>query len=219
MTILTILYFIIGLSILILFHEFGHFICAKIFGVYVYEFSLFMGPKLFQFKKGETKYTIRLLPIGGYCSMAGEEDEQSERNEEELASENKEEKLNIPVERTLVGIKGWKKIIIMAAGGLTNIILCFFLLLIYFGTIKSPTVKLSNDSILYTQVFNKNEAYIDDFTFSFYEGEFYKDEENASSHLQGVVGTNGGIMSSNDIFSIYESGVDYIYQRFSSHLL
>ena len=69
-----IVYFIVALSLLVAIHEFGHFICAKLFNVYVYEFSLFMGPKLIQVKKGETKYTLRLLPIGGYCSMAGEQD-------------------------------------------------------------------------------------------------------------------------------------------------
>ena len=80
MDIKTLLIFVCGLSILIALHELGHFIAAKIFNVYVYEYSLFMGPKIFQFKIGETKYTLRCLPIGGYCSMAGEEDIQANRN-------------------------------------------------------------------------------------------------------------------------------------------
>ena len=68
-----IIVFILGLSLLITIHELGHFIVAKIFGVYCHEFSIGMGPAIFSKKKGETKYSIRWLPIGGYVSMAGEE--------------------------------------------------------------------------------------------------------------------------------------------------
>jgi len=53
-------------------HEFGHFITAKLSGMAVFEFSVGMGPKIFGFKKGETEYTLRLLPIGGYCNIDGE---------------------------------------------------------------------------------------------------------------------------------------------------
>lgn len=129
-----ILYFIIGLSFLIFFHEFGHFLAAKLFGVYVYEFSLFMGPKLFQFKIGETKYTLRLLPIGGYCSMAGENDTQSEQNkkEEQKEADKKQEELpEVPFERTMQGIVWWKKILIMLAGPVFNIVLSLVLTYMY----------------------------------------------------------------------------------------
>lgn len=139
-----ILYFIIALSILIAIHEFGHFICAKLFNVYVYEFSLFMGPKLFQFKKGETKYSLRLLPIGGYCSMAGELDLQAERNEQEERARKDnpgkevEEIPEIPPERTLSGVAAWKKLIISSAGAIMNILLCFVLLVLYYGVQGIP---------------------------------------------------------------------------------
>lgn len=65
---------IIIFGLLILVHEFGHFITAKRNDVKVDEFSLGMGPKLFDIKKGETVYTLRLLPLGGYVRMAGMED-------------------------------------------------------------------------------------------------------------------------------------------------
>ena len=68
---------IVILCVLIVVHEFGHFIVAKINGVYVEEFSLGMGPKLLQWGKKETRYSVRLLPIGGYVKMCGE-DEDSE---------------------------------------------------------------------------------------------------------------------------------------------
>ena len=67
------LIFVIVLGVIVFIHELGHFTWAKISGVYVYEFSLGMGPKLWGFKKGETEYNLRLIPIGGFCSMSGED--------------------------------------------------------------------------------------------------------------------------------------------------
>src|SRR5574344_1935145 len=72
---MTLIYFIIILGITVLIHEFGHFIFDKKAGVYVYEFSIGMGPQIFKFKRknDDTIYSIRLLPIGGFVSMAGED--------------------------------------------------------------------------------------------------------------------------------------------------
>ena len=77
---LTIIYFVFILGVTVFIHELGHFIFAKKAGVYVYEFSIGMGPKLFKFhrKNDETDYCVRLLPIGGYVQMAGEEIEADE---------------------------------------------------------------------------------------------------------------------------------------------
>ncbi|MHB8065218.1 MAG: RIP metalloprotease RseP [Ruminiclostridium sp.] len=71
---MSILLAIVALSFLIIIHELGHFLVAKAFKVKVNEFSLFMGPKLFQFQKGETTYSLRLIPLGGYVKMEGEEE-------------------------------------------------------------------------------------------------------------------------------------------------
>lgn len=60
-------------GIIIMIHEFGHFIVAKLCHVRVNEFAIGMGPKLFSFGRGETKYTLRLFPIGGFCAMEGED--------------------------------------------------------------------------------------------------------------------------------------------------
>lgn len=65
---------IIIFSIIILFHELGHFLLAKANGVKVNEFSLGLGPTLFGFTKGETKYSLKLLPFGGACMMEGEDE-------------------------------------------------------------------------------------------------------------------------------------------------
>lgn len=74
---LAIVGFIFGLGIIILIHEFGHFLFAKRAGILCYEFSLGMGPAIYKKKVGETTYAIRWIPIGGYVSMAGEEVSQS----------------------------------------------------------------------------------------------------------------------------------------------
>lgn len=62
-------------GIIVIFHEFGHFILAKKNGIRVNEFAVGMGPKLFGIKRGDTEYTLRLLPLGGACVMAGEDEE------------------------------------------------------------------------------------------------------------------------------------------------
>lgn len=70
---MTIIWALIIFCVLILIHEFGHFFTAKLSGMTVHEFSLGMGPKIFSFDKNETKYSIRVLPIGGYVKLEGED--------------------------------------------------------------------------------------------------------------------------------------------------
>ncbi len=110
----TALLIIIGILIfelIIFIHEFGHFITAKKCGVKVNEFALGMGPKLIKFQKGETLYSLRLFPIGGFCSMEGED----EKSEDDRAFGNK---------------AVWKRMIIVVAGAVMNIILGFILMMI-----------------------------------------------------------------------------------------
>ena len=75
------LYIIIAIlifGVLIATHELGHFATAKLLGVKVNEFSVGMGPAVFKRQKGETLYSLRILPIGGYCAMEGEDDDSSD---------------------------------------------------------------------------------------------------------------------------------------------
>ena len=95
---------ILFFGLLISIHELGHFTFAKFFKVKVNEFALGMGPAIFKKKKGDTTYALRLLPIGGYVSMEGEDEE----SEDENAFNRK---------------KVWQKIIIVAAGAIMNLIL------------------------------------------------------------------------------------------------
>lgn len=117
-TIINIIVFCLVLGIIILIHEFGHFITAKMFGVFCSEFSLGMGPKLFSKKLGETDYQVRALPIGGYVAMAGEADQ-----------EDNEDMKDVPYERTLHGISTWKRCVIMLAGVFMNFVLAIVLLI------------------------------------------------------------------------------------------
>ena len=107
-----IIYFILLIGLIILVHELGHLIVAKLFGVYCGEFALGMGPKLFSFKKKETTYSIRAVPIGGFVTMAGDDFEEED----------------IPFERTLSGIAPLKRICIMLAGVIMNFILSIVLM-------------------------------------------------------------------------------------------
>jgi len=91
-TIITILILCIILGLIISIHEFGHFIAAKKSGVYVDEFSIGMGPKLFNYKpkKSETTYSLRLLPIGGFVSMAEKVDPENKKIKKDQILENKD---------------------------------------------------------------------------------------------------------------------------------
>ncbi len=102
---------ILALSFLIIVHELGHFLVAKAFKVKVNEFSLFMGPKLLSFKKGETLYSLRLIPLGGYVKMEGEE----EASEDDRAFNRKP-----------IGVRA----AIIAAGPIMNILTALILAII-----------------------------------------------------------------------------------------
>ena len=126
-TILSIILLILLLSIIVIVHEGGHFIVAKIFGVYCEEFSIGMGPKIFSKKGKETTFSIRALPIGGFVAMAGEDDDKIETHVTK----------DLPKERTLKGIHPVKKIIIMLAGVTMNFILAIVVvagILLYNGS-------------------------------------------------------------------------------------
>ncbi len=129
---LNLIYFIIILGIIVLVHEFGHFIFAKLFGIYVYEFAIGMGPKLFHWKskKGETEYSIRAIPIGGFCALAGED----------LDSDDQEK---VPEDRRLQSKPVWQRFLVMFFGAGNNFILAFLLLLIIafgWGAVSSKPI-------------------------------------------------------------------------------
>ncbi len=100
-------------SFLIFIHEFGHFIAAKLSGVQVNEFAIFMGPAIFKKKVGETLYSVRCIPIGGYCAMEGEDED----------TENP---------RSFRAAKWWKRLIILVAGSFMNLVAGVLIMVIVF---------------------------------------------------------------------------------------
>ena len=129
------LYILIGIlifGVIILIHELGHFISAKAFGVGVNEFAIGMGPKLLSKKsKSGTLYSLRLLPIGGYVSMVGEDDDGG------------------GAENALCNKKAWQRLIIMSAGAFMNILLGFIITacLVVFGSeLYSTTIERFNSA-------------------------------------------------------------------------
>ncbi|MDK2966989.1 MULTISPECIES: RIP metalloprotease RseP [Lacrimispora] len=110
----SILVAILVFGLIVLIHELGHFLFAKMSGIAVVEFSIGMGPRLLHFKKGETTYSIKALPLGGSCMMLGEDEE----NPDERAFQNK----SIPARMSVI-----------AAGPVFNFILAFLLSLILVG--------------------------------------------------------------------------------------
>ena len=98
---MSIIFAILMFSVLIFVHELGHFLTAKLFGVQVNEFSMFMGPALFKKQVGETLYAIRCIPFGGYCAMEGEDED----------TDNP---------RSFQKADWWKRVIILVAGSVMN---------------------------------------------------------------------------------------------------
>ena len=138
---MTLIIFIIILGSIVFIHELGHFIFAKKAGIYVYEFSLGFGPKLFSFKRknDETEYMIRLIPLGGYVSMAGED----------LSEDDK-----IPEDKKLVNKSFFQRLMVMIAGVMNNflfgLILLFIIGLLY-GSVLTTNVldNIPTDGSLY----------------------------------------------------------------------
>ena len=100
---MTTLFAILLFRLLIFIHELGHFVAAKLSGVQVNEFSMFMGPALWKKQVGETMYTLRCIPIGGYCAMEGEDG----------GSDNP---------RSFQKAAWWKRLIILIAGAAMNFV-------------------------------------------------------------------------------------------------
>ncbi|MBP3339180.1 MAG: RIP metalloprotease RseP [Lachnospiraceae bacterium] len=117
---MSILISVIIFGVIIFIHEFGHFIMAKKNGIYVVEFSIGMGPTLFKFKKGETVYALKALPLGGACQMLNKEmaDMDIEGADYERAFETK---------------SVWARMVVIAAGPVFNFVLAFVLALIVIG--------------------------------------------------------------------------------------
>ena len=116
MTVLRYIIALIMLSVIIMFHELGHFLLARKNGIRVNEFSLGLGPTIIGFHRGETKYSIKALPFGGACIMEGEDDASSD-------------------ERAFSKQSVWARISVVAAGPVFNFIMAFVFAVIVIGSV------------------------------------------------------------------------------------
>ena len=117
---MTIIYAILMFCVLIFIHELGHFIAAKKCGVKVNQFALGMGPAIWKKQKGETEYSLRVFPIGGFCAMEGEDEESNDP-------------------RAFNQKKPWQKCVIAFAGPFMNAVLALVLMCIITFISGSPT--------------------------------------------------------------------------------
>lgn len=142
---MTVIFAILMFGFLITIHEFGHYLFARIFKVGVYEFSIGMGPKLFSktSKKSGIVYSLRLLPIGGYVQMMGEDEA-------------------VDDERALNRKSVWKRLIIMAAGGVFNllvgVILCAVFVFMTLGSLGSTQIAEFSDNAVTSYYLQENDV-------------------------------------------------------------
>jgi len=122
---MSIFFAIVLFSVLIFVHELGHFVAAKLSGVQVNEFSMFMGPALWKKQVGQTLYAIRLIPIGGYCAMEGEDG----------GSDNP---------RAFDKAVWWKRLVILVAGAAMNFLVGVLLMVIVYLPVKRLAVPVVN---------------------------------------------------------------------------
>ena len=163
---------IVLLGFLVLIHEGGHFLVAKLFKIKVKEFAIGFGPTIFTKEKGETKYALRLIPLGGFVNLEGEEERSNVEGSFSEAS--------IP-----------KRIAIVAAGGLVNII---FGLLLYFVIIS-----ISLDNIYQGLIYTK------DFVFSIVDSLIMLFTGGVSTdQMVGIVGISDMVVNTNGV-------INYLY--------
>ena len=124
---MTIFFAILLFSLLIFVHELGHFIAAKLSGVQVNEFAMFMGPAIAKWKRGETQYSIRCIPIGGFCAMEGEDEDTANPRSFQKAA-------------------WWKRLIILVAGAAMNLVTGFLLLAITFAPAEAMILPVIADA-------------------------------------------------------------------------
>lgn len=124
-TVINVLIALLVFSAIIFFHELGHFLLAKKNGIYVQEFAVGMGPTLFSFTKAETKYSLKAIPMGGYCMMLGEEED-------------------VEDEHSFSTKSVWARISVVIAGPLFNFILAFLLAIVLMAMVGYDSTRISD---------------------------------------------------------------------------
>ena len=140
---MTILLAIVLFSLMIFVHELGHFVAAKLSGVQVNEFSMFMGPALVKWKRGETQYAIRCIPLGGYCAMEGENEDTDSP-------------------RSFLKAAWWKRLIILVAGCFMNFVTALLIMLVVYQPVKEAVVPVIDSFESYATINHENGLQVGD---------------------------------------------------------
>ena len=143
MSVFSIIFAILIFSILIFVHELGHFLAAKASGVQVNEFAMFMGPAIWKKQKGETLYSIRCIPIGGYCAMEGEDSDTDNPRSFQKAA-------------------WWKRLIILLAGSAMNFIAGLLIMVIVFMPAKQVILPVIDSFTEFATVDGENGLQVGD---------------------------------------------------------
>jgi regulator of sigma E protease len=117
---ITIILFLVVLAVLIFVHELGHFVSAKLFGIRVDEFAIGFPPKIISWKKGETKYSLNLIPFGGYVKIFGENPDEDSIS-------------GVDSKRSFVNAKRWKQAIVLLSGIFMNLVFAWILISVSFN--------------------------------------------------------------------------------------
>ncbi len=124
---ITLLVFVGFILVLVGVHEGGHFLMAKLTGIAVEEFALGFGPPIWSRRRGETRYSVRLLPLGGFVRLAGESGMDAQ----------------VPTERTYYGRPAWARLALSAAGPLANVVLALAVLMVAVWSVGVPEVRVA----------------------------------------------------------------------------
>jgi membrane-associated protease RseP (regulator of RpoE activity) len=135
-TLLGVTLFVLALMVAIFLHEGGHFVTAKMFGMKVERFFLGFGPTLWSFRRGETEYGIKALPVGGFCKIAGMSPYESDYNflEEDRSARRQPGPVapplppQTPPSRQFRNKPAWQRAIVLAAGSFTHFLVAFLLI-------------------------------------------------------------------------------------------
>lgn len=199
--VISLLLFFVALGVLVSIHEAGHFLSAKIFGVYCDTFSIGFGYKFLRIKKKnwETTFTLGIVPLGGYVSMYGEEETQENKDKNGNVIESPFK--NISRKRSLQGVSRIKRIIIMSSGIIMNFVLAFVIFLISASCFPQLTnsyfnvVQIKNEDDLNNSFTNENnelltiddkefleDSFFNSFNIKFSYGETFNKKEYIVSY-------------------------------------
>ena len=138
--IISIILFFVILGVVVIFHEFGHYLLARVNGIHVVEFAIGMGPNIISFKKGGTRYSLKLLPIGGACMFEGEDGLAAEKEDDEETTTKKSTAEEGAGSFNKAGV--WARISTVLAGPVFNFILAYIVafIMIQYAWIAEPMV-------------------------------------------------------------------------------